>query len=730
MSSTADKVNALWNVQMVQRRHLEKLYPYLDWSKMPFSSYNDFFRLKNIIDDCGAVWTNAYRRSNNEAADTRKYLKDYSGNGRDIELYNFAFAGNSGYNGFVENTYLGETWDDINECTDVAYNKDKTKAEVSQIKQAKVIWIFIKSIGSDPVGTKYKLKARIQGLSDYISLGKSIRVNLGDTRNGGLNGITEDGVYETEFVKSETTYGFIGLSISGHGEEDLGACSMTFEQISDYPGALVSDGVDDYGQCVKDFALPDDFTVVAVRKILKTNGDDCLVAKSMEPNHGALIIDYSNKGNIDGGFNGHSYGYIRENPYTKELLFSYLTKTTYNGMSITVGSRPDTDADKVTIFTKRKNTDGTYMSAALHSFGIFTRTLTEDELRIVKNCMMAEYIAMTGILDNVEYYDILDARFRSNDEDADKRNKWTGRFGKLHMTLNNYALSKMSGWNGSYINFIGFWSCDQRSSGLTDTKDGEYKVIFTNVDKIPAKGINYYHKISTSSTIRVKARVSGLMLSETFSLSYRNQEDTLWIKLTDGTGDCTLEADVPATQSLLFDITGISDKVDRKITLEIIPIYPGALVSDGVDDNAVSDEVIDEPIGGFVLHAEITNAELDTLARYVFLSGIGFSESEPETIGAFYSKSDNKFHVGIPGRSIALSKDNLYTFARTPIATQHSMFLERGGSEYGNAALYQLRLIKSQPTDIQLEAIKWQMLKEHEDYLIQNGWTEIEPDEQ
>ena len=163
-----------------------------------------------------------------------------------------------------------------------------------------------------------------------------------------------------------------------------------------YPGALVSDGVDDYGQCIKGFALPDDFTVCAIRKILKTNGDDCLAAKSFQPDHGAFILDYSNKGNIDGGFNGHSYGYINTNPYLKEPLFSYLTKTAYNGTSITVGTRPDTEDDKVTMFVKRENTDGSYMSAALYDLRIYDHSLTAEELQTVKDEMMADYEKATG----------------------------------------------------------------------------------------------------------------------------------------------------------------------------------------------------------------------------------------------------------------------------------------------------------------------------------------------
>ena len=722
MSALGDQLNILRNTQMVQRRHLEKLYPYLDWSKMPFSSYNDFFRLKNIIDDCGAVWTNAYRRSNNEDAETRKYLKDYSGNGRDIELFNFAFAGGSGYNGFVENYYLADLWESLYDYCKATVNGDRTKIEVSEFTKSGVVWLFIHASGADPEDTSYTLKIKIQGLSELRTSGKNVVAHIGDTKTAGINNIAEDGIYEVTFTKSQVSYSFIGLNINVPANA-LGTCNIVVEQLPDYPGALVSDGVDDYGQCVKDFALPDDYTVCAIRNYLTDNNDSgALVYKGSTAGKGAFYFEY----NVEAGY---SYGNLFYNAFP--ALFSYQSKSSYNGKAITAGTSSDTNDNKLNIFRDGEN--GKYKKAALSSFGIFTRTLTEDELRIVENCMMAEYIAMTGILDDVEYYDILDARFRSNDEDVDKRNKWTGRFGKLHMTLHNYAFSEMSGWNGSYINFTGYWTCDQRSSGLTDTKDGEYKVIFTNVDKIPANGINYCRQINTSSTIRIKARVSGLMPSEKFSLTYRNQENTLWIKLTEGVGDCTLEADVPATQSFLFDIANISDKVDRKITLEIIPIYPGALVSDGVDDYAVSDEIIDEPIGGvaFLAHPIQKGS-----AGYIF-----GAQWKKNSIFSYLSIVD-VIVIGDTGtnessattKELNRSADNFYSMVRTPAIPDKEFAIavlnKNAPSEFGKNAIYQLRLIKSQPTDIQLEAIKWQMQKEHEDYLIQNGWMEIEPDEQ
>ena len=580
MSALGDQLNILRNTQMVQRRHLEKLYPYLDWSKMPFSSYNDFFRLKNIIDDCGAVWTNAYSRSNNEAADTRKYLKDYSGNGRDIELHNFSFSKMSGYNGYTQ--------DFLEFTNSPKISRTSTKIIVNKVDNA-VSTTLSASIIPD---RRFRLKFRISGLNQPIPEGNQDVLTFRIYDNGTSPvpiDYKEDGIHEVDYtLTADATLLYFFCFLSSFRSAEIQP--ITIEQLPLYPGALVSDGVDDYGQCIKDFALPDDYTVVAMRKIL---GD----IYSAVSEKAAFIFEL-------GAVQAQSYGSLTNLDISKRpALFSYQTKMSYNGNNINVGSNTDTVASKLTIFTHNATTH----QVALSSLGIFTRTLTEDELRIVKNCMMAEYIAMTGILDDVEYYDILDARFRSNDEDTDtdKRNKWTGRFGKLHMTLHNYAFSGNSGWNGE---------------------------------------------------------------------------------------------------------TGEDGK----------PLYGGALVSDGVDDYAVSDETISEEIGGFVCYAEKYGEKSNAYA---------FDTNNNESRLYAYADAGNLIS-GTPDKSGQVSP--FFVLSRNPASPAGKLLIGSNNTniEFGDFALYQLRLIKSQPTDIQLEAIKWQMQKEHEDYLIQNGWMEIEPEEQ
>ena len=700
MGTIADKLELLRRTKERQREYLQKKYPLLDFDNIPFRAYLDLFQGRSYVPGF-VLGVKAYGRSNNEDASTRDILPDYSGNGRDIKLYNFAFAGNSGYNGFVENTYLGETWSDINECTDVAYSNDKTKAEVSQLKQANVIWVFIKSISSDPVGTKYKLKARIQGLSDYISLGKSIRVNLGDTRNDGLNGITEDGVYETEFVKTETSYSFIGLSISVPGEEDLGACSMTFEQIPDYPGALVSDGVDDYGQCIKDFALPDDYTVVAIRKLLNNSrGNAGLVSKSKNTGKGAFIFEYTNSGSVC-----YSYGERIANSNVP-ALFSYLTKTSFNGMIGTPGTAEDGPEDKLMLFHEEYTS---IKNAALYDLRIYDHSLTAEELQTVKDEMMADYEKATGGgMADVTYVADWDAKGRSNDEEETMRSQWIDKVNGRVINLNNYSFSEMSGWGGFRFDWSG-WASDINSNGGEVIREKD-KVTVKNFGENPTWTIINRSASALGGTLPAfSVRVSGL--KEGAALQFNaSGKSTLLLVHSDGIYSIPEDSSNPTFYS--FVAIGYSANEAANLVIEQLPVYPGALVSDGVDDYIKADEALGE-VGSVLIHWKDVG-----LKSGYYLYNTGWDDDDAGRL-YFYREGQGSVSImaGIPSQ--VMNRNPIQIFHRSPLV---STGLLNNSAGKNNCPIFRLIFIKEQLDEYQQEFLKWKVEKEYRDWCKANGY--------
>lgn len=588
MATTADRLALLLRTKARQRALLEKMYPELDLSTVPFREYGRLFTGRAYVPGFIGGW-NAYGRSNGEDAATRDILYDYSGNGRDIKLYNFAFTEGSG-------------WQD---------------------------------------------------------------------------------------------------------------------------NSLVSDGVDDYGKCTEQFALPDDYTVLAVRKILGSNSDRALAMKSRRAGEGAFIFDYTESSTKTSVY---SYGLLSAE-YTKETLFSYLSKESYNGNAIEAGTGGDTVDDPLYIFSMRGEANR-YMQAALYDLRIYDHTLTDSELKTVKDEMMADFVANTGILDGVEYYDILDCRYRSNDEPEETRTLLKGKLGKLNLTLNNFAYSQMSGWNGYVYNWAdNGWICDWNVlyDGKVEIGKTYFRVL--NTGNQPTYTCFYaVSKALDSGESSLKIKISGLPDGCTVNVSLSSDYSASGL----GNGFHEIEF-IPEMTRMYFLFKGLTANTDYNITIEQIPVYGGALVSDGVDDFGLSAEAIDEEIGGFVVHAEILN-DPDTTGHnpYCFNAHDNADTQSNSGITVYQRLKAKQVVVGLPIYTLPIDNNNIYALSRTPSVPSRNLAIasyRTNGSDYAKMALYQLRLLKSQPTDEQIEVIKWQMLKEHEDYLHEMGW-DVDPDEQ
>ena len=570
--SIAGELNTLVTTKAVQRRKLEAAFPYIDWDRMPFSCYVDFFALKNILDDCGAVWTNAYGRSNSEDASTRDILPDYSGNGRDIRLYNFAFTEESGYN--------------------------------------------------------------------------------------------------------TTTY----------------------------PGALVSDGVDDYGECVKGFALPDDYTVVAIRKMI---GAELAALISKGADNGAFLFE--NYGNT------WSYGQATNVSMLEYPLLSYQTKASYNGEAISVGDAVDDASDVLRIFNH--NLSGLYKKAALYALGIFTRTLTDEELRVVKNCMMAEWAAMTGELDNITYVADWDGKGRSNNEEEPMRSQWVDKATGKVINLRNFSFSGMSGWNGYAQDFKSDWMMNSSYGRIVNEHTA-------SIDKL-SNTIQFYKYVQTGESMDMRIRITGLSrnISEgkaTQMRIYSRLQAEPNITVTED-GVYAIHAVYDADDSLYFYIPGTKgEELVTPVTIEQLPLYPGALVSDGVDDYGQTAEAISEEVGTVLVHMSDINSDRD---KYYIL--FGANNLDPNRYALFKYGSTIAFYAP---EEIFDIVEGIFAKSKSPVSVNTNLFVCAANSRqaFSRCALYRLIIIKEQLDDAAVEFLKWKVDKEYRDWCIRMGFYEEE----
>lgn len=135
-----------------------------------------------------------------------------------------------------------------------------------------------------------------------------------------------------------------------------------------YEGALVFDGVDDYGICT---GLPilDDYTVVCRRVI--ENDTNVVASKSIVAGNGAFIFEYAN--NATYSFSEYTSGL---NMNLKDSV-SYQTKNSYNGSVITVGTANDTDTLTLGIIREK---DSRLLKGAIYYFALYNKSLTPEEI--------------------------------------------------------------------------------------------------------------------------------------------------------------------------------------------------------------------------------------------------------------------------------------------------------------------------------------------------------------
>lgn len=378
MGTTADKLALLQRTKAGQRALLEEMYPDLDFSTVPFREYGRLFTGRKYVPGFVGGWK-AYGRSNNEPDGQRNFLPDYSGNGRDIKLFNFAFAGMSGYGG-----YGSTSWNAYGDNAEqISGNVVNISLERSADNYGGVTPIRLYK--GDSVKIRYKITGYQEGCQ--LRAYTNTRNSEGTMVPNIIRTITADGIYEDTFewdsVNAATDSSTSQIFIICNYSKAVSAINMTIEQLPLYPGALVSDGVDDYGRCIKGFALPDDYTVVAIRKYIGNVNNSCLVAKRT----GAFVLEYY-------GTAYQTYSYGNAKAITPPALFSYQTKTSYNGVALTPGTSQDADTNALTLFQSYNG--GGCAQVALYDLRIYDHTLTAEELQTVKDEMMTDYEKATG----------------------------------------------------------------------------------------------------------------------------------------------------------------------------------------------------------------------------------------------------------------------------------------------------------------------------------------------
>lgn len=193
----------------------------------------------------------------NEEMSKNPVWKDLIGNGHDLQMKNFAWSGMSGVGGYTEN-YDSISWLKVKPRIDVTWTYKSFNAR--SIKENTAAQLFRQSSSSDTGFRVLSCTIKVSGLTD----GQGIEYVSNGAQQFVIMRIENDGIYHLpsfDFGAKNAYYGFKFLKLQE-------SCNITIEQLPLYPGALVFDGVDDYGVCENFPILTKEkgYTVVALRQ--------------------------------------------------------------------------------------------------------------------------------------------------------------------------------------------------------------------------------------------------------------------------------------------------------------------------------------------------------------------------------------------------------------------------------------------------------------------------------
>lgn len=166
----------------------------------------------------------------NETLKESAYLQDLSGKGRRMKLNNFLFAEMSGVGGYNDNF---SNW-----RTDSNNGVVKIESDSSIVIQS--VKIEYRGVLYQDSAKKATLKCNITGITEELK-GKLI-FRYTDAE-GSKNITLKNGYFEFNSSEYEGSSGWYGFT----SKQPIDNCNITITQIPEYPGALVTDGVDDYG---------------------------------------------------------------------------------------------------------------------------------------------------------------------------------------------------------------------------------------------------------------------------------------------------------------------------------------------------------------------------------------------------------------------------------------------------------------------------------------------------
>lgn len=547
----------------------------------------------------------------NEQMAENPVWKDLTGNGHYLQMKNFAWGGMSGVGGYEMNFNL---WtNNVPSIPDISMSTTTTSVSVSVGNSTYNNNLIYIHISNWDINKNHWLKVTStyeDGDLAFIFYKDVNPKKIGLPANGYVNILA--------YPEFKGSYMYISTRSNKQG-------SFTIEQLPLYPGALVFDGVDDYGVCDNFPILTKEkgYTVVALRQWI-TRGE---IAQGLVSNvknwlkDGAFLLEYRNI-QAEHLNKPISFGAIGSEMDLSHIL-TYQTSKSYNGVSITTGNFEGTDVLHV---GKLAPTNvGTCINAAIWEFVFLDHDATEEELTKIKDYFVKTYPWL--------FPDQAWTVVGKTNEDEDRATiaNITGNGNDL--ILSNFGFAEGSGYGLYAQNYISYAITNRAVYTKTNSS--------IHVTKAITAGVNFTESARNVTIPSYRIKVTGIQSGQ--EMIYRGSNNTFLTNIPSD-GIYVLPA-VENGSNLGFQFVSYTGDCD--ITIEQIPEYEGYLVTDGVDDKVQSSSfTMNEDwtiVGDWEL---LSNVQINcgiVKAQNVYLyniaNGLLISINNPRSLQSFGTKS-------------------------------------------------------------------------------------------
>lgn len=348
--------------------------------------------------------------------------------------------------------------------------------------------------------------------------------------------------------------------------------------ISDvYLGALVFDGVDDYGVCENFPILTKEkgYTVVALRQWITYNPNtiSAIATNASDRSfNGAFTFENYNKG----AEQTISYGATQISLQYSKSPFSWQTTFKYNGVNIANGNK---DATNSLVLGRAYPQRNDFANFAIWELVFLDHDVTEEELTKIKDYFVKTYPWL-----------FLDQAWTvtgktNEDEDRATIANITGNGNDL--ILFNFGFAEGSGY-GLYYQYFG----KEFKATNGEIEGGGWNIIdnynISHDKRIPINSIDkcFWGNKALVNGIKLRFKLTGMTEGDVLAFGYAATYDLTYT--SDGIYAIDLPpVDKPYGFSLQSSLT--ENLPTTPVTIELLPFeYEGYLVTDGVDDKIVS----------------------------------------------------------------------------------------------------------------------------------------------